>query len=216
MPASFAPCSPLQRDEIVVGDHLGADEALLEIGVDDARRPAARCAPHAHRPRAHFLRPGGEVRLQARAARSAAWIRRSRPGSVMPMSARNSALSSASSSAICASSAALIATTGALSALRVRCTRSSSGLSVEAVLGDVGDVQRRLHRQQEVAASAARAPRRRDRRCARASPRSAPRAPSPARRTRAALPCRRRRARASRPSRSACRPPRDRRAPARC
>ena len=28
-------------DEIGVGDRLGADEALLEIGMDDARRPAA-------------------------------------------------------------------------------------------------------------------------------------------------------------------------------
>ena len=64
LPASFAPCSPLQRDEVVVGDHLGADEALLEVGVDHAgglRRQRAA----AQRPGAHFLRAGGEVRQQA-------------------------------------------------------------------------------------------------------------------------------------------------------
>ena len=63
MPASFAPCSPLQRDEVVVGDDLGADEALLEVGVDLARR-LRRHRADVRRPGAHFLRAGGEERQQ--------------------------------------------------------------------------------------------------------------------------------------------------------
>ena len=41
-------CFAAERDEVVVGDGLGADEAALEVGVDDARRlpaPWRRGAP---------------------------------------------------------------------------------------------------------------------------------------------------------------------------
>ena len=38
LPASLAPCSPLQATKSSIGDRLGADEAALEIGVD---HPAA-------------------------------------------------------------------------------------------------------------------------------------------------------------------------------
>jgi hypothetical protein len=54
----------LVGDEVVEGDGLGADEALLEIGVDHAgglRRGVALVDG----PGAHFLDPGGEVGLQA-------------------------------------------------------------------------------------------------------------------------------------------------------
>ena len=54
----------VQRDVVVVGDGLGADEALLEIGVDDAgglRRLGARVDG----PGARFLRPGGEIGAEA-------------------------------------------------------------------------------------------------------------------------------------------------------
>src|SRR3546814_3583398 len=46
-------------DEVVVGDGLGADEAALEVGVDDAgglRRPAVAL----HGPGARLLRADGE------------------------------------------------------------------------------------------------------------------------------------------------------------
>src|SRR5688572_23023510 len=48
-----------ERDVVVVGDRLAADEAALEIGVDDAgrlRRPGAAI----NGPGARFLRPDGE------------------------------------------------------------------------------------------------------------------------------------------------------------
>ena len=48
----------------LVGDDLGADEAVLEVGVDHAGR-LRRGAAAAHRPGAHFLQAGGEVGLQA-------------------------------------------------------------------------------------------------------------------------------------------------------
>src|SRR4029079_15971333 len=47
-------------------DDLRADEALFEISVDDAGRLRRGCAMR-NRPRAHFLRSGGEVRVQAEA-----------------------------------------------------------------------------------------------------------------------------------------------------
>ena len=53
----------LAAEVVGVGDRLGADEALLEIGVDDAGRLRRRGAD-SDRPRAHFLRPRGEVGLQ--------------------------------------------------------------------------------------------------------------------------------------------------------
>src|ERR1700674_4017927 len=49
----------VERDIIVVGDGLGADEALLEIGVDDAGR-ARRPRALMHRPCARLFGPGGE------------------------------------------------------------------------------------------------------------------------------------------------------------
>src|SRR5258708_15962131 len=54
----------LEGDEVVVGGDLGADEAALEIGMDDTgclRRRGA-CT---HRPGTHFLRPAGEKGLQS-------------------------------------------------------------------------------------------------------------------------------------------------------
>ena len=63
-PASWAPASPLILDEVVEGDGLGADEALLEIGMDHRRR--LRCGRTGlDRPGAHFLHAGGEIGLQA-------------------------------------------------------------------------------------------------------------------------------------------------------
>ncbi len=60
MPASLAPDLAAERDEVVVGDGLGADEALLEVGVDDAgglrRLGAARDGPGAR-----LLGPDREV-----------------------------------------------------------------------------------------------------------------------------------------------------------
>src|SRR5690348_5035876 len=52
-----------ERDVIVVGDRLGADEAALEVGVDDPRRLRRRVAD-VDRPGADLLRPGREVGLQ--------------------------------------------------------------------------------------------------------------------------------------------------------
>ena len=49
-----------ERDEVVIGDRLCADEAALEVGVDNAGR--LRCPRAAFdRPGARFLRPGGKV-----------------------------------------------------------------------------------------------------------------------------------------------------------
>src|SRR6185312_6334302 len=51
-------------DEVVEADHLGLDEALLEVGVDDAGR--LRGLPTlVDRPRARLLRARREVGLQA-------------------------------------------------------------------------------------------------------------------------------------------------------
>ena len=54
----------LAGDEVVVGDGLGADEAALEVGVDDAGR-LRRGVAAVDGPGAHFLHAGGEVGLQA-------------------------------------------------------------------------------------------------------------------------------------------------------
>src|SRR5205085_3770695 len=53
-----------ERDEVVERDRLGADEAALEVGVDDAGGLRRRVAD-VDRPGAHFLGAGGEVGLQA-------------------------------------------------------------------------------------------------------------------------------------------------------
>src|SRR5690606_39977280 len=55
-------------DEVVVGNGLGADEALLEVGVDD-RGGLGRGRAALDRPRAHFLDAGGEGGLQAEIGR---------------------------------------------------------------------------------------------------------------------------------------------------
>ena len=49
---------------IVIGNGFGADEALLEIGVDGARG-LRRARAFRHRPGARLLRAGGEERDQA-------------------------------------------------------------------------------------------------------------------------------------------------------
>src|SRR4051812_37821085 len=49
-----------QRYIIIVGNRLGTDEALFEIGVDDARG-LRRARPFAHRPGTRFLRPSSEI-----------------------------------------------------------------------------------------------------------------------------------------------------------
>src|SRR5690348_9794821 len=46
-------------DVVVIGDGLGADEAMLEIGVNNARR-LRRPGALRHRPGPCLLRPGGE------------------------------------------------------------------------------------------------------------------------------------------------------------
>src|SRR5690606_6196949 len=51
-------------DEVLVGDGLGADEALLEVGVDHRGR-LGRGGAGLHGPGADLLHPGGEVGLQA-------------------------------------------------------------------------------------------------------------------------------------------------------
>src|SRR5690606_15383785 len=51
-------------DEVVVGDGFGADEALLEVGVDH-RRGLGRGGAGLHGPGADLLHAGGEVGLQA-------------------------------------------------------------------------------------------------------------------------------------------------------
>src|SRR5436190_19916402 len=55
------------RDVVVIADDLGADEAALEIGVDNPRR-LRRGGAGANRPGTRFLRAGGEVGLQAEQA----------------------------------------------------------------------------------------------------------------------------------------------------
>jgi outer membrane receptor protein involved in Fe transport len=51
-------------DEVIKADGLGADEALLEVGMDDGRG-LRRGRAALHGPGADFLDPGGEVGLQA-------------------------------------------------------------------------------------------------------------------------------------------------------
>ena len=53
-----------EGNEIVVGNHLGADEAAFEIGVDDTGRLRGGIA-FLNCPRAHFFDAGSEVGLQA-------------------------------------------------------------------------------------------------------------------------------------------------------
>src|SRR3546814_9431802 len=53
-----------ERDEVVEGDDLGLDEALLEVGVDDPGRLRGLPAL-ADRPRAHLFRALGQVGLEA-------------------------------------------------------------------------------------------------------------------------------------------------------
>ena len=53
---------PFVLEELVVRDYFGADESMLEVGLDDARR-LRRGVAYMDRPRADFLRSAGEVRL---------------------------------------------------------------------------------------------------------------------------------------------------------
>ena len=62
-PGIFRPLLPPASDKILEGDHLGADEAFLEIRVDDPRRLPSGGAPP-NRPSADFLLPGGEEGVQ--------------------------------------------------------------------------------------------------------------------------------------------------------
>ena len=64
LPASLARLLAAEADEVVIGDGLGADEAALEIGVDDAGR-LRRLGAARDGPGAHFLRAGGEIGDQA-------------------------------------------------------------------------------------------------------------------------------------------------------
>jgi hypothetical protein len=59
----------LAGDEVVEGYGLGADEAMLEIGMDHAGR-LRRGVALVDGPGADFLHPGGEVGLQAQDAGS--------------------------------------------------------------------------------------------------------------------------------------------------
>jgi hypothetical protein len=77
--------------EIVVGDHLGADEALLEVGVDHAGG-LWRGGADAHGPGAHFLHAGGEVGLQVQQLGSRRESRGSGRAPRCRASRRNSAL----------------------------------------------------------------------------------------------------------------------------
>ena len=54
----------LAGNEIVEGNHFGADEPMFEVGMDDAGR-LGRGRADRDGPGAHFLRPRGEVGLQA-------------------------------------------------------------------------------------------------------------------------------------------------------
>src|SRR5262249_27870054 len=64
-PSGFLrPVLPAVPDVIVERDHLGADEAALEVGVDDARGLRRRGAD-AYRPRADLLLACGEERLES-------------------------------------------------------------------------------------------------------------------------------------------------------
>ena len=58
-------------DEVVEGDDLGLDEALLEVGVNDAGR-LGRGVALVNRPRAGLFRARGEVGLQAQGVEAGA------------------------------------------------------------------------------------------------------------------------------------------------
>ena len=90
-------------------DGLRADEAALEVAVDHACRLGA--VSPMWMVHAHFLHARREVGLQASSLK-APRIRRARPGSVWPISARNMSRPSLIS-AISASILAQMATTGA-------------------------------------------------------------------------------------------------------
>jgi hypothetical protein len=64
LPASLRAGLALELHVVVEGDRLGADEALLEVAVDDAGR-LRRGRARADRPGARFFRADGEVGLQA-------------------------------------------------------------------------------------------------------------------------------------------------------
>ena len=52
-----------ELDEVLVGGHLGSDEATLKVGMDDAG--GLRCgSPDRDGPGTHFLHTGGKVGLQ--------------------------------------------------------------------------------------------------------------------------------------------------------
>jgi len=54
----------LVLDKLIIGNHFGANKAFLEIRVDDTGR-LRRGIALMHGPRANFLRPDSEIRLQA-------------------------------------------------------------------------------------------------------------------------------------------------------
>src|ERR1700689_5509071 len=62
-PRLFGAVFALVCDEIVVADDLGANEPVLEVGMDDARR-LRRGRADAHRPCAYFLGTRREISLQ--------------------------------------------------------------------------------------------------------------------------------------------------------
>ena len=190
LPAVLRALLALARDEVVEGDDLGADEALLEVGVDDARGLRRRVAAM-DRPRAHFLRPRGEVRLQAEQlvarvdhaveARLGHAHVGEEHGLVVAVEVGDLALPSPRTRRRPAR----------LPSPRAPSRASSSGLSLKpcsATLATyiVGFIVSRKNGCSSVAA-----PRRRGLRRAPGWPRSAPAAPSRARRRSAALPCRR-------------------------
>ena len=98
MPRSRAPRVAAGVDELVPADHLGADEALLDVGVDLAGGvPGGQAAPQVPGLGGLVL-AGGEERDAGRAARRRRRTTRCRPDSPTPRSARIAAASSSSSS----------------------------------------------------------------------------------------------------------------------
>ena len=147
LPASLAPASPLTGDEVLVGDHLGADEAVLEIRVDDARRlRRGRAGPHG--PGAHFLHAGGEIGLQPQQLVGRRGSRGPGPARPAPGPSRNSPFSASSSCAISASMAAHTATTTAPSCVARAVHRIQVRIVGEAGLVHVGHVHDGLQREQ--------------------------------------------------------------------
>jgi len=59
----FGPGLTLERNEILISDHFGANEAALKIRVDDSGG-LRRGGPRVHRPRADLLRTRREISLQ--------------------------------------------------------------------------------------------------------------------------------------------------------